>query len=111
MPKLLSRSKHEEFESNSSLKIRSQKERRAKSEEKGSIAKFGSYSAVHSSSIVHLAAHVLLHFTLLLFLLHFFVSSHLVLVIVKCFCCFWYFHLSWWLYKPFVYTVKISFLL
>ena len=33
MPKLLSRSKHEEFESNSSLQIRSHKERRAKSEE------------------------------------------------------------------------------
>ena len=33
MPKLLSRSKHEEFESNSSLQIRSYKERRAKSEE------------------------------------------------------------------------------
>ena len=33
MTKLLSRSKHEEFESNSSLQIRSQKEIRAKSEE------------------------------------------------------------------------------
>ena len=52
MPKLLSRSKHEEFESNSSLQIRSQKERRAKSEEKWSIAKFGSCSTVPSSSIV-----------------------------------------------------------
>ena len=45
-------------------------------------------------------------FHALVFLLHFFVSSHLVLVIVKCFCCFWYFHLSWWLCKPLVYTVK-----
>ena len=52
MPKLLSRSKHEEFESNSSLQIRSQKERRAKSEEKWSIAKFGSCSTVPSSSTV-----------------------------------------------------------
>ena len=43
------------------------------------------------------------------FLLHFFVSSHLVLVIVNFFCCFCYFHLSWWLYKPFVYTVKGTF--
>ena len=50
MPKLLSRSKHEEFESNSSLQIRSQKERRAKSEEKWSIAKFASCSTVHLSS-------------------------------------------------------------
>ena len=52
MPKLLSRSKHEEFESNSSLQIRSQKERREKSEEKWSIAKFGSRSTVPSSSTV-----------------------------------------------------------
>ena len=34
MPKLLSQSKHEELESNSSLQIKSQKERRAKGEEK-----------------------------------------------------------------------------
>ena len=34
MPKLLSRSKHEEFKSNSALQIKDQKERRAKSEEK-----------------------------------------------------------------------------
>ena len=81
MPKLLSRSKHEEFESNSSLQIRYQKERRAKSEEKWSIAKFGSCSTVHSSSTVHPEAPILLHFTLLLFLLQFFVSSHFVLVI------------------------------
>ena len=46
MPKLLSRSKHEEFESNSSLQIRSQKERREKSEGKWSIVKFGSYSTI-----------------------------------------------------------------
>ena len=38
-----------------------------------------------------------------------FVSSHLVLVTVKCFGCFWYIHLSWWLYKPFVYTVMGDF--
>ena len=50
MPKLLSRSKHEEFKSNSSLQIRSQKERREKSEEKWSIAKFASCSIVHLSS-------------------------------------------------------------
>ena len=34
MPKLLSRSKHEEFKSNSALQIKDQKERREKSEEK-----------------------------------------------------------------------------
>ena len=50
MPKLLSRSKHEEFESNSSLQIRSQKERRAKNEEKWSIAKFASCSTFDLSN-------------------------------------------------------------
>ena len=56
MPKLLSRSKHEEFESNSALQIKYHKERRAKSEEKWSIAKFGSCNTVPSSSIVPPAA-------------------------------------------------------
>ena len=82
MPKLLSRSKHEDFESNSSLQIISHKERRAKSEEKWSIAKFGFCSTVHISSTVHPAAHILLHYTLLLFLLLFLVFfSHFILVI------------------------------
>ena len=56
MPKLLSRSKHEEFKSNSALQIKDQKERRAKSEEKWSIEKFGSCSTIPSSSTVLLAA-------------------------------------------------------
>ena len=34
MPKLLSQSKHEEFESNSALQIRNQKKRRAKNDKK-----------------------------------------------------------------------------
>ena len=85
MPKLLSRSKHKEFKSNSSLQIRSQKERRAKSEEKWSIAKLGSCSTVHPT------APVLLHFTLLLFLLQFFVSSHFVLIIAFSFSFFFFF--------------------
>ena len=41
MPKLLSRSKHEEFELNSALKIRNQKERRAECMEIGARKKFG----------------------------------------------------------------------
>ena len=56
MLKLLSRSKHEEFKSNSALQIKDEKERREKSEEKWSIAKFGSYSTVPSSSTVPPAA-------------------------------------------------------
>ena len=46
MPKLLSRSKHEEFKSNSAFQIKDQKEKRVKSEEKWSIEKFGSCSTV-----------------------------------------------------------------
>ena len=38
MPKLLSQSKHEEFESNSALQIKDQKERREKCEENWSTA-------------------------------------------------------------------------
>ena len=38
MPKLLSRSKHEEFKSNSTLQIKDQKERRAKTEEQCTTA-------------------------------------------------------------------------
>ena len=56
MSKLLSRFKHEEFKSNSALQTKDQKERRAKSEEKWSIAKFGSCSTVPSSSTVPPAA-------------------------------------------------------
>ena len=101
MSKLLSRSKHEEFESNSSLQIRSQKERRVKSEGKWSIAKFGSCSTVHSSITIHPTAPVLLHFMLLLFLLKFFVSSHFVLVIAFSFSFFFFkFPLALSIYKP-----------
>ena len=62
--------------------------------------KFGSYSTVHSSSTVHPAAPVLLHFTLLLFLLQFFVSSHFVLVIAFSFSFFGNFIYNEHLYKP-----------
>ena len=40
MPKLLSQSKHEEFESNSALQIRNQKERRAENERKMELQEF-----------------------------------------------------------------------
>ena len=40
MPKLSSQFKHEETELNSSLQIRSQKERRAKSEKNGTLQEF-----------------------------------------------------------------------
>ena len=75
MPKLSSRSKHEEFKSNSALKIKDQKERREKSEEKHHCRKASPASTIHSFSTVHPAAPVLLHFTHLLFLLQFLVSS------------------------------------
>ena len=56
MPKLLSRSKHEEFKSNSALQIKDQKERRAKCEEKHHCRKASPASNVPSSSTVPPAA-------------------------------------------------------
>ena len=56
MLKLLSRSKHEEFKSNSTLQIKDQKERRAKCEEKHHCRKASPTSTVPSSSTVPPAA-------------------------------------------------------
>ena len=53
MPKLLSRSKHEEFKSNSTLQIKDQKERRAKCEEKHHCRKASPVSIVPAPSTVH----------------------------------------------------------
>ena len=113
MPKLLSRSKHEEFESSSALQIRDQNERRAENARKMEHCEI--WFLQHCSQLQYCSQ--LQHCSscspyspafhaFVVFVAIFLVSSHLVLVIVKCFCCFWYFHLSWWLYKPFVYTVK-----
>ena len=53
MPKLLSRSKHEEFKSNSALQIKDQKERRAKCEEKREHCRSAFATAtVHPTSTV-----------------------------------------------------------
>ena len=52
MPKLLSRSEHEEFESNSALQIRNQEERIVENRGNWSTCKFGSYSTVPCSSTV-----------------------------------------------------------
>ena len=62
MPKLLSRSKHEEFESNSPLQIKDQKERRVENTKKMELAKFAScehcsclkLDTVHHTTTVHL---------------------------------------------------------
>ena len=56
MPKFLSRSKHEEFKSNSTLQIKDQKERRVKCEEKHHCRKASPASTVLSSSTVPPAA-------------------------------------------------------
>ena len=56
MQKLLSRSKHEEFMSNSALQIKDQKERREKCEEKHHCRKASTASTVPSSSTVPPAA-------------------------------------------------------
>ena len=75
MPKLLSRSKHEEFESNSALQIRDQKERReeniSKLEHLRNLVPAGhcsSCSTIHPSS----QCSPLLQFDVVTFLLHFF---------------------------------------
>ena len=56
MPKLLSRSKHEEFKSNLALQIKDQKERREKCEEKHHCRKASPESTIPSSSTVPLVA-------------------------------------------------------
>ena len=81
MPKLLSRSKHEEFESNSAFHIRDQKEKRAENTKKMEPTKFGSCEHCSSCNTIHNSAIVHLLFYALMFLLQFFVSSKFVLVI------------------------------
>ena len=56
MPKLLSRSKHEEFESNSALQIRDKKERREENTKKMEPVKFIPAHTVHLPATVHHAA-------------------------------------------------------
>ena len=86
MPKLLSQSKHEEFESNSALQIRYQKERSAENARKVELHEFLHVeklllpATIHLAT-VHISALFSCYFKLLLFLLQFFVSSHFVLVI------------------------------
>ena len=57
MPKLLSRSKHEEFESNSALQIRDEKERRAENAKNLELQEIPTRN-VHAPDIIHLAATV-----------------------------------------------------
>ena len=115
MPKLLSRSKHEKFESNSALQIRDQKERRAENARElklqfrrlrnfatckfSQVAKLQPDDTVHSST-VHPVALILLHFTHLLFLLQFFVSSYFNPCNSFCFGLFCNFPYTEHLYKP-----------
>ena len=71
MPKLLSRSKNEEFESNSAFQIRNQEERIAENRGNWSTCEIGSYE--HSSSCaLFLQQLVLLHFTPQFFVSFFF---------------------------------------
>ena len=78
MPKLLSRSKHEEFESNSALQIRNQKERRLENARKlepvGNLASYEIFAACENVSCILILAHFdfrlthFLHFTILPFM-------------------------------------------
>ena len=63
MPKLLSRSKHKEFESNSTVQIRDEKERRAENAENLELQEIPTRT-VHLPSTVHLPATVHLLLTL-----------------------------------------------
>ena len=83
MPKLLSRSKYEEFESNSALHIRDQKEIRAENTRKMEQRKnFAGLQNLHPASTVHASSQTVhLLFDALMFLLQFFVSSKFVLII------------------------------
>ena len=108
MPKLLSRSKHEEFKSNSALQIKDQKERRAKSEEKMEHCKI--WFLQHCSQPLHPASTIPAApcspaFHALLFLLQFLVFLLSTLVVITYVWIVWYF--TWFvrLHKPFVYTV------
>ena len=64
MPKLLSRSKHEEFESNSALHIRDEKERRAENAENLELQEIPTHT-VHAHGNVHHFSTVHLFLTLL----------------------------------------------
>ena len=57
MPKLLSRSKHEEFKSNLALQTRDEKERRAENEENLELQEIPAHT-VHLPTTVHLPATV-----------------------------------------------------
>ena len=92
MPKLLSRSKHEEFESNSALQNTDQKERRAENTKKMELVKFGScehcssYSTIHSSH--HCSSCPFLPAAHFCFLFSFWFSSYFFLIIVFIFVVF-----------------------
>ena len=82
MSNLLSRSKHEEFESNLALQIRDHNERKSENATKMKHNKFWSQPvklllpATIRPATVHIFSTVHMHFTLLLFLLQFLVSSY-----------------------------------
>ena len=98
MPKLLSRSKHEEFESNSTLQIKDQKERRAENTKKMESGKFGSCSTVHPALFLPVACSCFL--TPQIFVAFFFVSSYFNTCNSFCFGFFCYFPYTEHLYKP-----------
>ena len=95
MQKLLSQSKHEEFESNSALQIRDQKERRVENAKKLELKE--NFRRLHCSSCeIFILQHCspffhyspFLLFDAVTFLLQFFVSSHFIPCISFLFCFF-----------------------
>ena len=63
MPNLLNRSNHKEFESNSALQIRIQKERRAEKAGKSSTSQKGAKTSHHCAKISHCAKMLILVFS------------------------------------------------
>ena len=101
MPNLLSRSKHEELESNSALQIKNKKERRAKCEEKWSTIEVLLPLALCILQALFLQQPVLLHFTPQFFCYLFFVSSYFNPCNSFCFVFFFgNFIYTEYLYKP-----------
>ena len=109
MPKLLSRSKHEEFESNSALQIKDQKERRAKCEEKWSTAGVLLPLPLCILRALFLQQLVLLHFTPRFFCYIFLFLPILTLVIAFVLVFFGNFIYTEHLYKPQSVQTQINF--
>ena len=109
MSKLLSRSKHEELESNSALYIKNQEERIAENIRKRNLRNLVPAALFLPPSTVPSCSPCSPTFHALLFLLQFSVFLLSTLVVITYVWIVWYFTCFVRLYKPFVYIVKEQF--